>query len=103
MPDKPPPKSPSKAMVYGLAIGATVLSKLPKLISHLLTPEPRTCPKCSYRMVEQVGKFKTKGGKNVAYWRCSACAARYRSMAEGPLSTPSANEWQKRVGLRFPR
>lgn len=101
----PPPEKPkpSKAMVYGVAIAASLLSKVPKLVAEAFTPLPRVCPKCSFRTVEKVGSYRTKGGKDLSYWRCSACAARYRAVGEGPFSTPSADEWQKRVGNRFTR
>ena len=82
-----------KTLYYGLAVGLPLLNYARKALVAKMTPEPKTCPKCSYRMVSEVRRMKVRekytGHTGIlGYWRCSACRAHYKKMGEGPFQTP---------------
>lgn len=99
----PIPKIPPKYWMYGAAVLFPVVQYAFKAMVSSLAPEPRTCPKCSYRMVDEVARRAAGKERLVHYWRCAACAARYRSFDEGPLASAPPDDWKKHVRFRFYR
>lgn len=102
---KPPPikKIPPKYWMYGMAILYPIVKVAGQAIARSFTTDPRTCPDCAYPMVAEVARRKTRT-RMVHYWRCSACAARYRSNGlQAPLTRPTPTDWAKHVRVRFPR
>lgn len=101
-----PPKLPKNINRHAttIAVVGSVLREVAKLVRVVLEKEPRTCPKCSYRMVNEVSRVSRGRHRDPKrYWRCAACARRYKSLGEGPFLEPSDTEWQKYVPVRFPR
>lgn len=104
MPTPPIKKIPPKYWMYGVAVLYPLLKAAGKAVAEKLTIAPRTCPECTYTMVSEVARRKTKSDRVVHYWRCSACASRYRSNGvEAPLMRPTPTDWASHVHIRFPR
>jgi len=102
----PPPikKIPPKYWMYGAAVVFPILKAAGRAIVESFTTDPRTCPGCSFCSVAEVARRKTKSAKVVHYWRCSACAARYRSTeVGGALTRPTDRDWARHVRTRFIR
>lgn len=102
-----PPKIPPKYWMYGIAVVAPILQYAGKALLEHLRGAPRHCPKCSYQMVSEVGRaVGRRTGEHrpvLHYWRCSACAARYKSSDDGPFRPVPEDEWRRHVRIRFPR
>lgn len=97
-----------KLYYYGIAMGIPLLNYARKALVAKLTPDPRMCPKCSYKMVSEVRRLRVREKKTgekatLGYWRCSACRAQYKRMDEGPFQTPTDQEWNAFVGGMRPR
>jgi hypothetical protein len=104
-PVPPPMKDRQKAMMTAFSIAIPILRQVFQVVTAVMTPEPRTCPKCSYRMVDEVAHVRAKGKHEaLGFWRCSACASRYKTVGEGgPFRPAPDDEWRARVHVRFPR
>jgi len=88
-----------------VGIAVPILRQIFAIVAEVMTPEPRTCPRCSYRMVDEVTHVRARGKREAfAFWRCSACAARYKTTGDGgPLRPAPDDEWRAHVRVRFPR
>ena len=94
-------KIPPKYWMYGVAVVSPLLKFAGQSLVSYFSTSPRTCPECSYVTVAEVGRRKTEK-RTVHYWRCSACASRYRSNGvQAPLTRPSDTDWAQhvRIGL----
>lgn len=100
-----------KHLATGASIAFGLLSVTKRALIAALSPEPKTCPKCTYRMVEEVrsrrvlvrdehGKRRTE---RHSYWLCGGCLARYKRVGEGPFLTPDEDEWARYVGEVRPK
>ena len=104
MPMPPIKKIPPKYWMYGAAVVFPILKAAGRAVIDRFSADPRTCPSCSYATVSEVARRRTRSEKLVHYWRCSACAARYRSNAsDGPFSKPTDRDWATYVRARFIR
>jgi formate dehydrogenase maturation protein FdhE len=90
--------------MYGVAVLYPLVKLAGQAVARSFETAPRTCPECTYPTVAEVARRKTKSKKTIHYWRCSACASRYRSNGvEAPLCRPTDMDWAKHVRIRFPR
>ena len=91
-----------KKLMYAAMVSSSVLGYIKKAVVAAVTPEPRTCPVCGYRMVEKVRtvpvKAERKDGKatieKLGYYQCGGCRERYKALADGPFTRPSDDEWR---------
>ncbi len=94
-----------KRLMYAAMVGSSVLSYVKKAVVAAWTPEPRCCPICGYRMVEQIRRIPIKvvaddgkvGVQKLGFYQCGGCRAQYKATEDGPFSRPSDDEWRKFV------
>ena len=93
-----PPKSKRTWILSALAVAVPLSGALKKGAQFLLQKEPRLCPRCAYRMVTEVRRMTSPGGKRLAYWYCQSCTRRYKTVDAGPFFYADDDEWRARVG-----
>lgn len=94
-----------KQLMYAAMVGSSVLSYVKKAVSAARSPEPRCCPLCGYRMVEQVRRIPVKttaddgkvGVEKLGFYLCGGCSAHYKATEDGPFTLPTDAEWRKFV------
>ena len=90
-----------KKLMYAAMVSSSVLGYIKKAVVAAVTPEPRTCPVCGYRMVERLRtvpvKAARKDGKatieKLGFYQCGGCRERYKALADGPFTRPTDDEW----------